>query len=673
MVSMPRIRLATLDVSSRTGTFLGAFANGLSFQPNLLPRDSRGQALVSGIAAASAFGWGSASHSLLRSVANRLPGARATRLGRLVSGASVDVVAALGGLAVARALPTREGEPAARAVLRLASAATAATASAGLVADVLEPGRGRPGNRMTSTAVTLAAWSTGYLISRGGVRGSVDRAGEGPREEMVREVDLPKASAAGMGVMAALLGFAWLESRLSDLAASGAAAALGGESDDHRTLGRALVWAGIGTSGWWALTRVNARLTLALDVVEPAHAKPPVTPEITAGPGSHIPWSAQSRESRRWLTMALSPEAIEEVVGEPAAQPIRLYSALGAATTTQERAELLLAEIDRTGALRRPVFTLFSPTGSGYVSYVGTETIEYLTRGRCASAAIQYSVLPSALSLTKVRYGADQTRIVYNGIVARLLAMPAHERPRFYLVGESLGADVSQEPFAGQGIGAVDGLGLDGALWLGTPASSEWREQLWGARPLGTAPEVGPGDAFLPRSIGDWVDLDDDQRNHVRYLFLQNGNDPIPKMNVPMLWRRPPWLGPDHERPPGAPRHTWWLPVTTFFSTFADVQNSLTVVPGVFGEGGHDYRRVMPAVIRELFRLHVTDLQMERVEAALRRRELVWGVRRRWLAALAAPPRRRAGALASVVADVQTWTGQEATEDSVRALAETRV
>ena len=89
-------------------------------------------------------------------------------------------------------------------------------------------------------------------------------------------------------------------------------------------------------------------------------------------------------------------------MGEPARQPIRVYASLESAASSQERAELLLAEIDRTRALERSVFALFSPTGSGYVNYVATETLEYLTRGDCASAAIQYSVLPSALSLGKV-------------------------------------------------------------------------------------------------------------------------------------------------------------------------------------------------------------------------------------------------------------------------------
>ena len=46
---------------------------------------------------------------------------------------------------------------------------------------------------------------------------------------------------------------------------------------------------------------------------------------------------------------------------EPAKQPIRVYASLASAQTEAERADLLLAEIDRTGALDRSVFALFSP------------------------------------------------------------------------------------------------------------------------------------------------------------------------------------------------------------------------------------------------------------------------------------------------------------------------
>ena len=47
-----------LDVSARAGVLLAAYANGSSYQPNLLSRAGRDQAIISGIAAATA----SASH-----------------------------------------------------------------------------------------------------------------------------------------------------------------------------------------------------------------------------------------------------------------------------------------------------------------------------------------------------------------------------------------------------------------------------------------------------------------------------------------------------------------------------------------------------------------------------------------------------------------------------------
>ena len=673
MSDLPANGRFELDVSGRTGGLLGAFVNGLSFQPNLISRGSQGQAIISGIAASTAFGWGSASHSFLRSVANRIPGAQASRTGRVVTGLAVDAAALIGGAALARTLPDRPDDPPARALARLAGEATAATAAAGLLADLLEIRRGKKWNRVGTLAATLGVWGVGYALARRAESVRVAGAGEGMREDVVREVDIPRATAAGVGVTAALLGLSWAESRATGLTARAAAAAIGGEPDDHRTLGRGIVWAGLSAAGWYGLTQINAKLTVAGVGLEPAHSAAPTIPEVTGGPGSLIPWDAQTRESRRWLSMALTPAVIEDVMGEPAVQPIRVYASLDSADTPEERAALLLAEIDRTETLRRPVFALFSPTGSGYINYVANETVEFLTRGNCASAGIQYSVLPSALSLSKVEMAAQQTRILVNGIVQRLLAMPKAERPAFYLFGESLGCHVSQDMFVGQGISGVEGIALDAAIWIGTPAASDWRLQLWGRRPLHVPPGLGPGEAYLPRSIGDWVDLPEEEKERVRFLLLQNGNDPVPKFYVPMLWRRPPWLGPDEMRPPGAPRGTYWIPVTTFFTTFVDLQNSLVPTPGVFAEGGHDYRLVIPDTVRRIFRFDATDQQMERVEAALRRRELVWEVRRRWAAAAAKPAEERATAREAVLAKVAEWTGSPVDEAGVEALVASAV
>ena len=357
-------------------------------------------------------------------------------------------------------------------------------------------------------------------------------------------------------------------------------------------------------------------------------------------------------------------------MGEPARQPIRVYASLESAATATERAELLLAEIDRTRALERSVFTLFSPTGSGYVNYVATETVEYLTRGDCASVAIQYSVLPSALSLGKVHLAAAQTRMVINGILARLLAMPAEQRPRFYLFGESLGSQVSQEMFEGQGRTAPAGIGLDAAVWIGTPAATQWRSQI--ADPdITVTPTVRDG-VLVTRSLRDWLELPDRERAEVRFLLLQNGDDPIPKFASDLLWRRPDWLGPDETRPHGAPHGTRWLAVTTFFTTFVDLQNALAPTPGVFGEGGHDYRREVPAALRTVFSLHATDAQLDRVQLALRSRELGWEVKRRWDATTAIPPTEQAATRAAIDEQVSEWTGAPVDDAGVQQIIATR-
>ena len=61
-------------------------------------------------------------------------------------------------------------------------------------------------------------------------------------------------------------------------------------------------------------------------------------------------------------------------------------------------------------------------------------------------------------------YAAEQTRIVMNGIVDRLMAMPKTKRPKFYMFGESLGSQVSEEAFRGQGMSGPEGVGLLASL-----------------------------------------------------------------------------------------------------------------------------------------------------------------------------------------------------------------
>jgi uncharacterized membrane protein len=182
-------------------------------------------------------------------------------------------------------------------------------------------------------------------------------------------------------------------------------------------------------------------------------------------------------------------------------------------------------------------------------------------------------------------------------------------------------------------------------------------------------PRVQDG-VLVTRSLQDWDSLSARDRSAVRYLLLQNGDDPIPKFASDLLWRRPAWLGPDETRPHGAPRGTRWLPVTTFFTTFVDLQNALAPTPGVFDEGGHDYRRAVPQALRTVFALDASEHQMARVQRALRARELGWEVKRRWEAVDAMPAADQPAARSAVDAKVSEWTGTTVDDAGVRQIIE---
>ncbi len=62
---------------------------------------------------------------------------------------------------------------------------------------------------------------------------------------------------------------------------------------------------------------------------------------------------------------------------------------------------------------------LASPTGTGYINYAAVSILEFLTRGDCATLALQYAARPSPLSLDRVKEGRRQTRALVAKLAAR--------------------------------------------------------------------------------------------------------------------------------------------------------------------------------------------------------------------------------------------------------------
>lgn len=666
------IELTEVDTSARAGLFLGAMAIGASFQPNLLTRSTRDQAIISGMSTATAYGVAAVGSSALKSLEARIPG------GTTIPG---EAALTLIGFGLAAGVPIHEHEPTRRAAIRLAALLTGTVGASSLASRALHRlTRNTSGRRTSAITAGLVVATAGITyLALGTPRATVGaQLADGTLfEDSNRTVRPGVAVAVAGGVTGLLLGIAHWESFASRKASQAAARLFGGLPTDHVTFGRMTALASSAIVVTAAGSKVVNMLSTAGEGTEVAHSEAPDLPEVTGSAESTVPWSAQSREGRRWLSSVLRAEQIEDLMGEPSKQPIRAYASLQSGATDEERAAVVLAELDRTKAFERSAIALFSPTGSGYVNYVASETFEYLTRGDCASFAIEYSVLPSSFSLQAVPLGTHQTRLVVDGIVERLLALEPTKRPKFYMFGESLGSQVSENMFDHEGAAGPRGIGLEAAVWIGTPSATVWRKQLWGQRSIADPSRVGPADVYLPRNIDDWHSLPADERAKVRYLLLQNGDDPIPKFGTQLIWRQPEWLRADADRPLGTPKGTKWVPFITFLATFIDMLNALTPTPGVFAEGGHDYRLEIPEAIRTVWRLEASDEQMAQVQASLRRRELHWEALRAWDEAHAQTDAdKRAKAEAKARDQIGNWLGNQpgepVTDEQLAALRSAR-
>jgi uncharacterized membrane protein len=202
--------------------------------------------------------------------------------------------------------------------------------------------------------------------------------------------------------------------------------------------------------------------------------------------------------------------------------------------------------------------------------------------------------------------------------------MPEGRRPRLVGFGESLGAHTMQDAFLHEGVSGLHRVGMDRALFLGTPAKSKWARQ-WRMDPKKADPDSEVAEVA---SYAEWLTLPGTDRARRRYVLLSHHEDPITRFEPALIVQQPGWLGPAASRPPGISHLARWYPLTTFVLTLVDVKNAMNVTPGRFAARGHDYRADLARMVSEAFRLPVTDQELLAIEHALRRREAMWAQRR---------------------------------------------
>jgi uncharacterized membrane protein len=635
------------DIGVQVGLVVAAAKVPETFISSLAVRSAVDQGLVTGLSTGLQYLLTLGAQDVLQAAATELHQAAVAsawaggQAGHRRMMLAADLLAVPAGLALQRLLPTRPGEAIMRGFLRQAGwrAATAGAGAASLEAmhGVLRPLDARlgAGGRVAGLPIAVPlGLGIAFIVHRRDPQ-SFDAGAPGQPEP----TPLLRSLLVAGGVEGGLAAAAYAEHRLAEEVGSRLARDLPGGPHVWRLAVHAacLGLLTVATSSLWsrAMRGIEAGSSADEPVLGGDEGNRWTGPTLSGGPGSLVPWVTLGREGRRHMLTHVRPSPVPDrpaglpdlsiatVMGVPAVSaPAQIYVGLDSAPTARERVDLALAEMDRTGAFDRSLIMLVSPTGTGYVNYVAVASAQYLSRGDLATVTLQYSKRPSPLSLGRIRDAREQNRLLWLRILERIHARPG-PRPRVVLFGESLGAHTSQDVFLHWGTLGLQALGIDRALWIGTPYGSGWMREVTGEDRL----DVDRESVAVVNDFDQLLALGEERRARLRYVLLSHDNDGVTKFGLDLLTTAPGWLGPDRPTPQrvdgasprGIPPHLRWRPITTFFQTLVDVKNAQ--VPGAYAAWGHDYRTDLPRFVSEVYGLPGTVEQLARIEAAVRQRE----------------------------------------------------
>lgn len=303
--------------------------------------------------------------------------------------------------------------------------------------------------------------------------------------------------------------------------------------------------------------------------------------------GSHaslVSWRSLGIRGRTFVASGPTAADIQRLTGRSAMEPIRVYAGTLSAGSFAAEANLVLEELERTGAFGRALLAMGTPPGEGGLDESLVEPLEYMYGGDTAVAAMQYSHLPSWVSfLFDESRARASSRILFDTVYKYWSKLPETRRPRLVVFGMSLGALGAADAF--------DGLSdltarTSGALFVGTPVDTALWQRITAARAAGS-PERLPvyGDGATARFAASAADLRSAGGTLLapRVVFLQHASDPIVWWSQQLLWSDPQWLS--EPRGPGVVDATRWYPLITF----AQLTNDLRVGGNVPAGYGHHY------------------------------------------------------------------------------------
>lgn len=310
----------------------------------------------------------------------------------------------------------------------------------------------------------------------------------------------------------------------------------------------------------------------------------PQSPMRSGSNASLVSWQSLGREGRNFVGRGPTVAQLQDFNKRPPKEPIRVYVGLDSAPTAEARAALAVRELERTDAFSRQLLIVMGCTGTGWLEPQSADPPEYMYNGDTAEVSIQYSFLPSWISMiTDQAKATSAGKALFNAVYAEWSKLPTGSRPKLIAYGLSLGSYACQAAFtSAQDIRDR----TDGAFFAGTPNFSQpWRAIEDARAP--TSPEWLPiyekaatvrfaaAPKYFARPASSW--------NDPRVLFLQHGSDPVVWWSPNLFFHQPDWL--KEPRAPDVSPQTTWFPVVTFLQVTVDQFYGTTVPNG----HGHNY------------------------------------------------------------------------------------
>ncbi len=326
------------------------------------------------------------------------------------------------------------------------------------------------------------------------------------------------------------------------------------------------------------------RAFLELDQYIDDGVEQPTEPSASGSAESLVEWDDIGRRGKNFVVGGPTQEEISEFLGREAKRPLRVYVGLTSRETVEERAQLAVEELERAGGFERSVLIVATPTGTGWLDPGAVDTVEYLHGGDTAIVSMQYSYLPSWVTIL---VDPERSRVtgkeLFDATYNRWTELPHDRRPRLYVHGLSLGALGSA---ASADLLTVFEDPIQGGVWSGPPfPSRHWVDATAQRNPDSPMwlPTFRDGSMLRFTGLENSIDAGGKRWGPMRFVYIQHASDPMCFFSPDLMYRSPAWL--KGQRGPDVSPELRWYPIVMFLQTAFDLPMATAVPTGY----GHNY------------------------------------------------------------------------------------